>query len=82
MIKYAPLYATVLFAQIALGLLTPLTPILLLSHGIATFAIGIVASAYYGGTLVGSLVVPWVLMRIGHIRALVIFAWWRRMRRC
>lgn len=73
MIKYAPLYATVLFAQIALGLLTPLTPILLLSHGIATFAIGIVASAYYGGTLVGSLVVPWVLMRIGHIRALVIF---------
>jgi len=73
MIKYAPLYATVLFAQIALGLLTPLTPILLISHGIATFAIGIVASAYYGGTLVGSLVVPWVLMRIGHIRALVIF---------
>ncbi len=73
MIKFAPLYATVLFTQISLGLLTPLTPILLLSHGISTFAIGIVASGYYGGTLVGSLLVPFVLMRIGHIRALVIF---------
>ncbi|MBW4036578.1 MAG: MFS transporter, partial [Proteobacteria bacterium] len=73
MIKFAPLYATVLFTQISLGLLTPLTPILLLSHGISTFAIGIVASGYYGGTLVGSLLVPLVLMRIGHIRALVIF---------
>ncbi|MGC9271561.1 MFS transporter [Acidiphilium sp.] len=73
MMNYAPLYATVLFAQVALGMLTPLTPILLIAHGVPTFAIGIVASAYYGGMLVGSMVVPSVLLRIGHIRALVIF---------
>lgn len=72
-IKFSPLFATVLLAQIALGLLAPLTPIMLIAQRVPTWQIGIIGSSYYAGMLGGGLLIPAILSRIGHIRALAIF---------
>ena len=75
--RFAPL-VPVLFglicAQGALGVMTPLIPILLLRLGATTSAIGAVASAYYIGFLAGALTCDRVVMRVGHIRAFAVFA--------
>ncbi len=75
--RLAPLLPVLLglvCAQGALGIMTPLIPLLLLRVGASASAIGVVASAYYVGFLAGALTCDRVVMRAGHIRAFAVFA--------
>jgi MFS family permease len=70
----APVLLGLICAQGALGIMTPLIPILLLRLGASSPAIGAVASAYYVGFLGGALIADRVVTRVGHIRAFAVFA--------
>ncbi|HVJ53789.1 MAG TPA: MFS transporter [Aliidongia sp.] len=70
----APVLLGTLSAQLALGVMTPLIPILLLRQGVSTQGIGFVASAYFLGFLAGALRADRIVMRVGHIRAFAVFA--------
>lgn len=69
-----PVLLGLIAAQGALGIMTPLIPLLLLKLGASSSAIGVVASAYYAGFLAGALTCDRVVMRVGHIRAFAVFA--------
>ena len=70
----APVLLGLICAQGALGLMTPLIPLLLLQVGASSGAIGGVASAYYLGFLLGALSADRLVMRVGHIRGFAVFA--------
>ncbi len=70
----APVLLGVIFAQAALGVMTPLIPLLLLRFGVSDTLIGIVASAYFVGFLGGALTADRIVARVGHIRAFAVFA--------
>ncbi len=70
----APVLLGLISAQVALGIMTPLIPILLLRVGASSPAIGLVASAYYVGFLAGALTCDRIVTRVGHIRAFAVFA--------
>ncbi|HTW25783.1 MAG TPA: MFS transporter [Acetobacteraceae bacterium] len=70
----APVLLGVLIAQVALGIMTPLIPLLLLHQGVATETIGVVASAYFLGFLTGTQTVQRIVAAVGHIRAFAVFA--------
>jgi MFS family permease len=69
-----PVLLGLVCAQGALGLMTPLIPLLLLKVGASSPAIGLVASAYFVGFLGGALSADRVVMRVGHTRAFALFA--------
>lgn len=54
------------------GLQLTLLPIRADSLGWSTSAIGVTASAYFSGLVVGCLVIPGIVARIGHIRAFMV----------
>ncbi len=56
------------------GLQLTLLPIRADSLGWTTSAIGITASAYFGGFVVGCIRIPGIVARIGHIRAFMVMA--------
>jgi MFS family permease len=70
----APVLLGLICAQGALGIMTPLIPLLLLKVGASSPAIGAVASAYYLGFLGGAMTADRVVMRVGHIRGFAVFA--------
>ena len=70
----APVLLGLVCAQGALGIMTPLIPILLLRGGASSPAIGLVASAYYIGFLAGALTCDRIVTRVGHIRGFAVFA--------
>ncbi len=70
----APVLLGLICAQGALGIMTPLIPLLLLQVGASSPAIGAVASAYYFGFLGGALSADRIVMRVGHIRGFAVFA--------
>jgi MFS family permease len=69
-----PVLLGVVCAQIALGIMTTLIPLLLLRAGVGTQTVGIVASAYFAGFLVGALIADRIVARAGHVRAFAAFA--------
>lgn len=70
----APVLLGVVSAQIALGIMTPLIPLMLLRQATPTGIIGLVASAYFAGFLLGALTADRIVTRVGHIRAFAVFA--------
>ena len=74
LVPIAPVLLGLVSAQAALGLMTPLIPILLLRVGASSPEIGLIASAYYIGFLAGALTCDRIVMRVGHIRAFAVFA--------
>lgn len=71
---FAPVLLGVVCAQVALGIMTPLIPILLLKVGASSEEIGLVASAYFFGFLCGALIADRIVTSVGHIRAFAVFA--------
>ena len=55
------------------GFLSTLVAVRLEATGINAFAIGVVAAAYFAGLTVGSLRVPRIIARVGHIRSFAAF---------
>ncbi len=77
MLRLAPIGPVLLgvgLAQVGLGLLGTLIPLLMLQQGVATPLIGLVASAYFIGFLAGSLTAARIVNLVGHIRAFAVFA--------
>lgn len=70
----APVLLGLICAQGALGIMTPLIPLLLIKVGASSPAIGAVASLYYLGFLAGALSADRVVMRVGHTRGFAVFA--------
>ena len=70
----APVLLGVVSAQIALGIMTPLIPVMLLRQATPTGVIGLVASSYFAGFLLGALSADRIVTRVGHIRAFAVFA--------
>jgi len=70
----APVLLGVVAAQIALGMMTPLIPLLLVRDGASTPTIGMVASSYFVGFLCATLVADRIVLRVGHSRAFAVFA--------
>lgn len=74
---FSPIFALLLSAAFLLtgnGLQGILTPIRANIEGFSAMAIGILGSAYFTGFIVGCLVCPHVVKRVGHIRSFVILA--------
>lgn len=62
------------FFQFAQGILNPLVTVQLVDHGTATGLIGVVNAAYFAGFIAGTLHCGRIIDRVGHIRALSVFA--------
>jgi MFS family permease len=56
------------------GLLGLLIPVRAGIEGFPTFGIGALQSAYHGGFVAGCLLTPYIVRRVGHIRAFAVFA--------
>ena len=69
-----PVLLGVLCAQLALGVMNPLVPLLLVARGTATPQIGLIASAYSMGFMAGAVTAERLVIRVGHIRAFAAFA--------
>jgi MFS family permease len=69
-----PVLLGMLSAQIALGIMTPLVPLLLVGHGSLAPQIGLIASAYSAGFMAGAITAERIVIRVGHIRAFAAFA--------
>lgn len=74
--SFAPIAA--LFLSIALvltgyGLLTILTPVSAVRLGLSDILVGFLGTSYFGGLTLGCFLVPWVIARVGHIRAFTAF---------
>ena len=63
-----PLFAGLVLLMVATGLVGSLVGIRAELEGFPTLAIGAVMAMYYGGFLVGSLLIPGRLASVGHIR--------------
>lgn len=73
----SPLFALLLSAAFLLmgnGLQGILTPIRANMEGFSAMAIGVLGSAYFAGSVIGCLVCPHVVKRVGHIRSFVVLA--------
>lgn len=70
----APVLLGMLCAQLAFGIMNPLVPVLLVADGVAALPIGLIASAYSMGFMVGALSAQHLVIRVGHIRAFAAFA--------
>lgn len=70
----APILLGIASAQVAQGLLGPLIPLLLLEQEVGSSQIGLVASAFSFGFLLGAIYCPRVVLRLGHGRAFVAMA--------
>ena len=60
--------------QFSQGVLGPLITVQLVGHGTATGLIGVITSVYFVGFVVGTLHGQRIIDRVGHIRALGVFA--------
>ena len=56
------------------GLMSTLTPLRANADGFSHLAIGAMGSFYYGGFVIGCLIGPRILARVGHIRAFAVAA--------
>lgn len=73
----SPLFALLLSAAFLLmgnGLQGILTPIRANIEGFSAMAIGILGSAYFAGSIMGCLIFPHVVKRVGHIRSFAVLA--------
>ncbi|QPJ64823.1 MAG: MFS transporter [Candidatus Nitrohelix vancouverensis] len=73
----SPLFALLLSAAFLLtgnGLQGILTPIRANMEGFSAMAIGFLGSTYFSGTVIGCLVCPHMVKRVGHIRSFVVLA--------
>ncbi|MEO0393611.1 MAG: MFS transporter [Pseudomonadota bacterium] len=73
-LSIAPLLVTIMLVTIGHGLIGTGTTIRLDLEGISTNGIGMVGAAYAVGFMLGTLVVPKMIGRVGHIRVFAAFA--------
>lgn len=73
MIAFPLIYVAMFLTQSALGLLTPLVPLILVGNGVPKDDIGIVAAAFYLGMLGGSRVMGRIIAACGHVGAFAMF---------
>jgi len=71
-----PAYASIAALLVAVfgvltgnGALTTLLPVRAQIEGFPALDIGLMGSAYFGGMLAGATLTPWLVQRLGHIRA-------------
>ena len=70
--SFAPLLLSVFLLVTGNGVLSTLIPLRARLEGFSDITIAFMGSSYFTGMLIGSLVVPWVVLRIGQVRAFII----------
>ncbi|WP_420392152.1 MFS transporter [Acuticoccus sp.] len=65
----AALFAGIALLYLGYGLQVTLVPLRADVEGFSRFAIGLLGSTYYAGFVAGCLLAPYVILRVGHIRA-------------
>ena len=63
-----PLFIGMIFLMVSNGLLATLLTLRATSLGFSDASIGLMQSAYPAGSLLGCLIVPRLIMRVGHVR--------------
>jgi MFS family permease len=70
--SFAPLLLSVFLLVTGNGVLSTLIPLRARLEGFSDITIAFIGSSYFTGMLVGSLVVPWIVLHIGQVRAFII----------
>ena len=70
--SFAPLLLSVFLLVTGNGVLSTFIPLRARLEGFSDITIAFMGSSYFTGMLIGSLVVPWVVLRIGQVRAFII----------
>jgi MFS family permease len=70
--SFVPLLLSVFLLVTGNGVLSTLIPLRARLEGFSDITIGLIGSSYFAGMLIGSLVVPWVVLHIGQVRAFII----------
>ncbi|MBV9054678.1 MAG: MFS transporter, partial [Hyphomicrobiales bacterium] len=70
--SFAPLLLSVFLLVTGNGVLSTLIPLRARLEGFSDITIAFIGSSYFSGMLIGSLVAPWVVLRIGQVRAFII----------
>jgi MFS family permease len=70
--SFVPLLLSVFLLVTGNGVLSTLIPVRARLEGFSDVTIGLIGSSYFAGMLLGSLVVPWIVLRIGQVRAFTI----------
>jgi MFS family permease len=70
----APVLLSIALLEFGIGALNPMVGYQLTLRGVPTQAIGLIASCYFVGYVTGALTVGRVADRVGHIRAITVFA--------
>ena len=74
LISFLALFASIFFLQLGNSILAPFDVLVGLDVGFSNFEIGLLGSSHFLGFLTGCWVVPFIMARVGHIRAFTIFA--------
>jgi MFS family permease len=70
--SFVPLLLSVFLLVTGNGVLSTLIPLRARLEGFSDITIGLIGSSYFAGMLIGSLVVPFVVLRIGQVRGFII----------
>ena len=74
LISFLALFASIFFLQLGNSILAPFDVLVGLNVGFTNFQIGLLGSSHFVGFLTGCWIVPFIMARVGHIRAFTIFA--------
>ena len=74
LISFLALFASIFFLQLGNSILAPFDVLVGLNVGFTNFQIGLLGSSHFLGFLTGCWIVPFIMARVGHIRAFTIFA--------
>ena len=73
LISFLALFASIFFLQLGNSILAPFDVLVGLNVGFTNFQIGLLGSSHFLGFLTGCWIVPFIMARVGHIRAFTIF---------
>ena len=74
LISFLALFASIFFLQLGNSILAPFDVLVGLNVDFTNFEIGLLGSSHFLGFLTGCWIVPFIMARVGHIRAFTIFA--------
>ena len=74
LISFLALFASIFFLQLGNSILAPFDVLVGLNVGFTNFEVGLLGSSHFLGFLTGCWIVPFIMARVGHIRAFTIFA--------
>ena len=73
-VSFLALFFSIFFLQLGSSILAPFDALAGLEIGFSNIELGLLGSSHFAGFLLGCWIAPFVMKRVGHIRAFTIFA--------